>query len=73
MTYRIALFGLILGFIGTGSNEARAWGCMARGSGTSYGYSYNYSNRWEAMDRALWECGTRSRFRCQITSCSPWR
>lgn len=54
--------------------EAQAWGCQARGNGSSVGWSNNYGSRRAAAQRALWECQRRPRAgRCVITYCDPYR
>lgn len=50
------------------SPAAFAWGCVAQGSGTSFGYSHSYDNRSDAESRALAECRQRGSS-CVIVSC----
>lgn len=71
--YRIAFAALIasVGAIAT-SSTASAWGCIAVSEEGSYGYSYNYDNQDDAVDRALSECAakTTTESTCEITECT---
>ena len=59
-----------LAALGSVSNQALAWGCTAvSDSGGAYGYSYEYSDRGDAEDRALEECTSRTSEICEITEC----
>ena len=74
MRYRQAFLGalIIAGTLGAASTSALAWGCDARGNGTSYGYSHSYSNRSDAVDRAIRECRARPNAgSCYIVECNP--
>ncbi|MCZ8181928.1 MAG: hypothetical protein O9322_03080 [Beijerinckiaceae bacterium] len=54
--------------------EASAWGCEARGNGTTRGWSTRYPTRAAAANRALRECIRRpGARRCVITYCDPYR
>jgi hypothetical protein len=50
---------------------AFAWGCVAVSEDGTYGYSYNFNNKGQAIDRALDECATRATTdqTCEITDC----
>ena len=51
---------------------ALAWGCVAVSEDGTYGYSYNYDYRDDAVERALNECANRATTdqTCEITDCS---
>lgn len=70
---RIALAALVAsaGAVAT-SGTANAWGCIAVSEEGSYGYSYNYDNQDDAVDRALSECAakTTTESTCEITECT---
>jgi VCBS repeat-containing protein len=70
---RIALAAFIAstGAIAT-SGTANAWGCIAVSEEGSYGYSYNFDNQDDAVDRALAECADRTTTSgtCEITECT---
>lgn len=55
------------------SGPAHAWGCAAVSQNGTYGYSYNYSNQNDAVNRALNECASRATTdqTCEITECDP--
>ena len=63
----IAAAGLV-----ASSAPALAWGCVAVSENGTYGYSYNYDDRDDAVDRALNECAERATTdqTCEITDCS---
>ena len=70
LSRKILAAGLVLATLGANSNQALAWGCIAvSDSGGAYGYSYEYSDRGEAEDRALQECTSRTSEICEITEC----
>ncbi len=54
------------------TGPARAWGCVAVSENGTYGYSYNYDDRDDAVDRALSECASRATTdqTCEITDCT---
>ncbi|MCF3638711.1 DUF4189 domain-containing protein [Rhizobium sp. TRM95111] len=58
--------------LATSTVEALAWGCVAVSEDGTYGYSYNYDSRDDAVDRALSECAERATTdqTCEITDCS---
>jgi len=75
MRYRQVALGAVIvaGMMSVASTSALAWGCVARGNGTSHGYSYRYNNRYDAQDRALRECVNRPYAgRCYIVRCNPY-
>jgi hypothetical protein len=53
------------------SGTAHAWGCIAVSEEGSYGYSYNYDDQDDAIERALNECAnkTSTGSTCEITEC----
>lgn len=55
------------------SGNAFAWGCIAVSENGTYGYSYNYDDQNDAIDRALTECAQRATTdqTCEITECDP--
>ena len=55
------------------TGNAYAWGCIAVSENGTYGYSYNYDDQDDAVDRALSECATRATTdqTCEITECDP--
>lgn len=70
--WRIALAVVVTtaGALAT-STTAHAWGCIAVSEEGSYGYSYNYDNQDDAVERALGECAakTTTESTCEITEC----
>lgn len=66
----IASLALMLGAQVASASSALAWGCVAQGSGTSFGYSHSYNSRSEAESRALAECRDRGSS-CVVVSCDP--
>ena len=74
MRYSKALLGAVIvaGTLSAACSSAFAWGCNARGNGTSYGYSHSYSNRSDAENRAIRECRNRPNAgSCYIVNCNP--
>jgi hypothetical protein len=71
---RIGLSALaFLAVVISSSGTAYAWGCVAVSENGTYGYSYNYDNKGDAVDRALSECARRATTdqTCEITECDP--
>lgn len=70
--YRRAAAAVMLSLFASAalSTSAFAWGCFAEADNGAYGYSYNYSNRSGAIERALEECSARGRG-CEIMDCDP--
>ena len=66
----LAAFLAAAGAIATSGN-ANAWGCIAVSEEGSYGYSYNFDDQDDAIDRALSECAARTTTNssCEITEC----
>jgi hypothetical protein len=56
-------------FVFSASGAALAWGCSADSDGISYGYSTKYSNRNDAVSRALEECRKKGGRNCKIKYC----
>jgi hypothetical protein len=54
------------------TSSAFAWGCVAVSENGTYGYSYQYDDKGDAVDRALNECAKRATTdqTCEITDCS---
>ncbi|MBL0372356.1 DUF4189 domain-containing protein [Rhizobium sp. KVB221] len=67
--YIYAAFGAIL--TASFSSQALAWGCIAVAGDGTYGYSYNFSKKRDAKQRAKAECDIRTREACYIDSCDP--
>ena len=53
------------------SAPARAWDCIAVSEEGSYGYSYDYDSKADAIKRALNECAERTTTdgTCEIVEC----
>ena len=69
---RIAITAAAFAAAAFASNgTAHAWGCVAVSENGTYGYSYNYGNQDDAVDRALSECASRATTdqTCEITEC----
>jgi hypothetical protein len=65
-TLGIAL--IIVAAVSGTATLAFAWGCVAVAQNGAYGYSYHFSSRSGAIQRALEECSARGRG-CQIEDC----
>lgn len=57
--------------VGASAPQVFAWGCVAVANDGTYGYSYNYSNKKGARQRARAECDARTYDECHVTSCDP--
>jgi hypothetical protein len=71
-TWRTALLaGMASAAAMSTSSTANAWGCIAVSEEGSYGYSYNFDDRDDAVTRALSECAnnTTTESTCEITEC----
>jgi hypothetical protein len=68
---KLALAGMLLMVLGTGSN-AFAWGCVAESTDGASGYSSNWPSEQDAQTNAIKECEVRSSTDdCAVQSCDP--